>query len=198
MSPEGQRGRKPRADVLRNRAALLDAAQRHFLRHGVGTSLEAVAKDAGVGPATLYRHFPTREALLAAVLQTRTEELVARRAEIAEMGDTAEALRQWLRAMEEYFSAFSGLPEPLMAAAKAQKPDNPLTLPCDHLITTTDEYLRAAQQAGSARPSVTGYDLFLSACSIAWLMGTGAADEASLGRLRDLVESGYRRPDDAT
>ncbi|MGY1967166.1 TetR/AcrR family transcriptional regulator, partial [Nocardia gipuzkoensis] len=72
MNASEQRGRKPRADVQRNRAALLETAQRHFLRHGVGTSLEAVAKEAGVGPGTLYRHFPTREALLAAVLQTRS------------------------------------------------------------------------------------------------------------------------------
>lgn len=115
MSAGEQRERKPRADVQRNRAALLETAQRHFLQHGVGTSLEAVAKEAGVGPGTLYRHFPTREALLAAVLQTRSEELVARQADIDQLGDPAEALEQWLRAMEEYFSAFSGLPDPLMA-----------------------------------------------------------------------------------
>ncbi|WP_406121467.1 TetR/AcrR family transcriptional regulator [Streptomyces canus] len=58
MSAGEVRGRKPRADVQRNRAALLETAQRHFLRHGVGTSLEAVAREAGVGPGTLYRHFP--------------------------------------------------------------------------------------------------------------------------------------------
>jgi AcrR family transcriptional regulator len=193
----GQQGRKPRADVLRNRAALLQAAQRHFLKYGVGTSLEAVAKEAGVGPATLYRHFPTREALLAAVLQTRSDELMARRAEIAGIDDAAEGLRQWLRALEDYFSAFSGLPEPLMVAARAEEPDNPLTLPCDMLIATTDEYVTAARHAGRARPSVTGFDLFLAACSVAWLRGTDAADEGSLGRLRDLIENGYRRPGDA-
>jgi AcrR family transcriptional regulator len=192
MSAGEQQGRRLRADVQRNRAALLEAAQRHFLRYGVGTSLEAVAKEAGVGPGTLYRHFPTREALLAAVLQTRSEELVARQADIAQLGDASEALRQWLRAMEEYFSAFSGLPEPLMSAARAQEPDNPLTLPCDTLITTTDQYLRAAQLAGHVRPSVKGYDLFLAAISVAWISGTGATGEESLGRLRTLIESGYR------
>ncbi|MFE9453900.1 TetR/AcrR family transcriptional regulator [Streptomyces sp. NPDC006739] len=141
----------------RDRAALLGAARRHFLMHGVGTSLEAVAKEAGVGPGTLYRHFPTREALLAAVLQTRSEELVARQADIAPASVTpSEALRQWLRALEEYFSAFGGLPEPLMAAARAQEADTPLTLP---------------------RPSVKGHDLFLAAIAVAWISGTGAADE---------------------
>ncbi|MET9503429.1 helix-turn-helix domain-containing protein [Streptomyces sp. NPDC006622] len=196
MSAKEQQGRRLRADVQRNRAALLEAAQRHFLKYGVGTSLEAVAKEAGVGPGTLYRHFPTREALLAAVLQTRSEELVARRADIERLGDASEALEQWLRAMEEYFSAFSGLPEPLMAAARAQEPGNPLTLPCDILITTTDRYVRAAQLTGDVRPSVTGYDLFLAAISVAWISGTGATDAESLGRLRALIESGYRERDD--
>ncbi|AZP22167.1 TetR/AcrR family transcriptional regulator [Streptomyces aquilus] len=192
MSAGGQQGRKPRADVQRNRAALLEAAQRHFLKYGVGTSLEAVAKEAGVGPGTLYRHFPTREALLAAVLQTRSEELVERQEEIARLGDADKALEQWLRALEEYFSAFSGLPEPLMAAARAQDPDNPLTLPCDTVISATEEYVRAAQRTGYVRASVRGYDLFLAAISVAWLKGAGAAEEESLERVRALIVVGYR------
>ncbi|MFD5753200.1 TetR/AcrR family transcriptional regulator [Streptomyces sp. NPDC127033] len=195
MSVTGEHGRKPRADVLRNRAALLEAAQRHFLRDGVGASLEAVAKDAGVGPGTLYRHFPNREALLAAVLQTRSKELVARQADIAQLGDASEMLRQWLRAMEEYFSAFSGLPQPLMAAAREQEPGNPLTLPCEDLVATTEGYLRAAQRAGRARSSVKGYDLFLAVISVAWIKSTGAGDEKAIDRLRALLESGYREQD---
>ncbi|MCC3332316.1 TetR/AcrR family transcriptional regulator [Nocardia abscessus] len=195
MNASEQRGRKPRSDVQRNRAALLETAQRHFLRHGVGTSLEAVAKEAGVGPGTLYRHFPTREALLAAVLQTRSEELGARQADIEQLGDAGEALEQWLRAMEEYFSAFNGLPDPLMAAARAQEPDNPLTIPCDIFITATDKYVEAAQLAGHVRASVRGYDLFLAACSIAWIKGNGAEEE-SLARLRMLIASGYRERDE--
>ncbi|MFE6594712.1 TetR/AcrR family transcriptional regulator [Streptomyces sp. NPDC057781] len=194
MSAGELRGRKPRADVQRNRVALLETAQRHFLQHGVGTSLEAVAKEAGVGPATLYRHFPTREALLAAVLQTRSEELEARQAGIDQLGDPAEALEQWLRAMEEYFSSFSGLPDPLMAAARAQEPDNPLTIPCDILIAATDQYVRAAQLARRVRASVRGHDLFLAACFIAWIKGTGTEEE-SLDRLRTLIASGYREQD---
>ncbi len=79
-----------------------------------------------------------------------------------------------------------------MAAAREQEPDNPLTLPCDNLITTTDEYVRTAQLAGHARPSVKGYDLFLAAISVAWIGGTGATDAESLDRLRGLIESGYR------
>jgi AcrR family transcriptional regulator len=172
-------GRKPRADVVRNRARILEAAQRHFLAHGVGTSLEAVAKEAGVGPATLYRHFPTRESLLAGVLQQRSHELTARQAQIAEIVNADEALRQWMRALEDYFSAYNGLPEPLLVAARDREPDDPLTPSCDQLIRTTEGYLREAQRHGSADHWVRGYDLFLAVNSVAWIRGTGAVEETA-------------------
>ncbi|WP_280436616.1 hypothetical protein [Nocardia carnea] len=87
----------------------------------------------------------------AAVLQSRSEELETRRADIAQLDDAPERLRRWLRVMEEYFSAFSGLPEPLMAAARALEPENPLTVPCEKIIATTEEYVRAALPTGKVR-----------------------------------------------
>ncbi|MES0838371.1 TetR/AcrR family transcriptional regulator [Nocardiopsis tropica] len=191
MHTSEQEERRPRADFQRNRAALLQTAQRHFRRHGVGTSLEAIARDAGVGAGTLYRHFPTREGLLAAVLQTRSAELAARQAECERVDDSVEALDHWLLAMEEYLSAFSGLPDPLMAAAQAQDPSNPLTIPCTALIATTEKFVSAAQRAGRARASIQGGDLYLAACSVAWIRGNGAEQE-SLERLRSLITMGYR------
>ena len=185
--------RRPRADVIRNRASILETAQRHFLLHGVGTSLEAVAKDAGVGPGTLYRHFPTREALLAAVLQSRSTELISRRETIRQLAAPDEALRQWVQALEDYLNAYSGLPEPLMAATRASEPDNPLTYPCDQLITMTDEFLAAAQLAGHVRSEVRGRDLFQATAAVAWIRGYGPADQAALAGFRDLLEHGYSR-----
>lgn len=173
-------------------AVILEVAQLHFRAQGVGTSLEAIAREAGVGAGTLYRHFPTREALLADVLAQRRRELKARREEIDALTDTDEALRAWMRAIEEYFGAFTGLPEPLMAAAQARDPDNPLTLPCEEVIATIDIYLRAAQAAGVAQPWVGPRDLFLSAISLAWVRGTSAADEPALAALRRIDECGYR------
>lgn len=177
-------------DVVRNRASILDAAQRHFLEHGVGTSLEAVAKEAGVGPATLYRHFPTREAVLAGVLQLRSKELIEREAQIASVVDAGDALQQWLEALADYFGAYKGLPEPLMRAARQRSPDNPLTLSCEHLIHTTEQLVAAAKAAGKVEDWVKGYDLFLAANSIAWLKSLGA-DKASLQTLRRIMEEGY-------
>ena len=71
--------RRPRTDAQRNRTHILDVAARHFAEHGVEGSMDAIPKRAGVGPGTLYRHFPNRDALLAALPQARDEELVARR-----------------------------------------------------------------------------------------------------------------------
>jgi AcrR family transcriptional regulator len=183
-------GRKPRADVQRNRSALLDTAQRHFRQHGVDTSLEAIAKETGVGPATLYRHFPSRDELLAGVLQQNSAELALRRSEIERIDDPAEALDRWLLAMEEYFSAFRGLSGPLMTAVQRPEPDNPLTIPCDDLVLATEHFVRAAQDAHRVRAAIRGSDLFLAACSLATIRSNGA-DADSLVRLRSLIASGY-------
>lgn len=183
--------RKPRADMLRNRALILETAQRHFLQQGVNTSLDAIAKEAGVGPGTLYRHFPTRDGLLAAVLQTRADELTQRQAAAEELSDPSEALHAWLHALEDYLNSFSGLPEPLMAAARASEPENPLTLPCTELIATTGEFLHAAQKAGAARPEVGGRALFLAAAALAWVRGSNSPDDAALAGLRRLLAHGY-------
>ncbi|PWI05649.1 TetR family transcriptional regulator [Streptomyces sp. NWU339] len=194
----GQSGeRRPRSDTLRNRAKILDVALRHFSEHGIGTSLEAIAKDAGVGPATLYRHFPQREALLAAALHVRGEELLARRSEIERIADPDEALRQWMRVLEDYLSLFSGLPDPVISAL--EEGDSPLAVSCQNLIAITDELLRPAQRDGTARASVQADTLFLSALSLAWVRSAGTADSASLEALRAMTETGYasgagRRP----
>lgn len=193
MNSEHSAPRKLRADVLRNRATLLDTAGQHFSQHGVGTSLDAIAKEAGVGAGTLYRHFPTREALLAAVLHTRSEELAQRQEAAQNISDPAEALRAWLSALETYLNSFSGLPEPLMAAARASEPDNPLTRPCEELMAVTDGFLSAAQQAGYARDEVTGRDLFLATAALAWVRGTAGPDDAALAGLRNLIAGGYEQ-----
>jgi AcrR family transcriptional regulator len=90
------RDRKPRADGQRNRARLLDVAKQEFTRSGANTSLEAIAKQAGVGPGTLYRHFPTREDLLRAVYRSEVDKLVAAEQTFAQTMPPIEALRAWL------------------------------------------------------------------------------------------------------
>jgi AcrR family transcriptional regulator len=88
--------RKPRADAQRNRERILDVAKQEFTRVGANASLEDIAKKAGVGPGTLYRHFPTREDLLVAVYRSEMEKLAAAQRTLAEGKSPVEALRAWL------------------------------------------------------------------------------------------------------
>jgi len=96
--------RRPRADALRNRERILEIAKEAFTRSGAAISLDDVAKQAGVGPGTLYRHFPTRDALLEAVYRTEVEKLAAAEAEFAKTMPPVEALRAWMLLFVDYVS----------------------------------------------------------------------------------------------
>src|SRR3954468_20747725 len=121
--------RRARTDAERNRAHILDVAEELFSDTGISGSMNVIAKRAGVGAGTLYRHFPNRDALLAALLQARDEELEARRHAIErEEPDATEALARWLDALVEWVTAFDGLPEPLRAALSEE--GSPLALTC--------------------------------------------------------------------
>ena len=88
--------RKPRADAQRNRDRILEVAKEAFTRSGANASLDDIAKEARVGPGTLYRHFPTREELLQAVYRSELEKLAAAERKFAETMTPIEALRAWL------------------------------------------------------------------------------------------------------
>lgn len=97
-----QCGKKPRADAARNRLRILEAAKEAFTRGGAGASLDEVAREAGVGPGTLYRHFPTRESLLEAVYRAEVERLAAAEGEFARTLGPVEALRAWMLLFVDY------------------------------------------------------------------------------------------------
>ena len=88
--------RKPRADARRNRERILEVAKQAFARSGADASLDDIAKQAGVGPGTLYRHFPTRAELLEGVYRTEVEKLAAAEREFAKSMPPIEALRAWM------------------------------------------------------------------------------------------------------
>lgn len=88
--------RKPRADAQRNRERILDVAKEAFARHGANASLDDIAKQVGVGPGTLYRHFPTREELLQAVYRAELEKLAEAEQKFTQTMTPTDALRAWL------------------------------------------------------------------------------------------------------
>jgi AcrR family transcriptional regulator len=96
--------RKPRTDALRNRKRILEVAKEAFTRSGEDTSLDDIAKESGVGAGTLYRHFPTRDALIEAVYRTEVERLAAAEKKFSEILSPIEALRAWMLLFVDYIA----------------------------------------------------------------------------------------------
>jgi AcrR family transcriptional regulator len=96
--------RKPRADAQRNRQRILEIAKDAFTRLGANISLDDVAKQAGIGAGTLYRHFPTRDALLEAVYRTEVEKLAEAERRFAATMSPIEALRAWMLLFVDYIA----------------------------------------------------------------------------------------------
>jgi AcrR family transcriptional regulator len=114
---EAPTARKPRADAQRNRVRLLETAKAAFAEKGPGASLDEIARTAAVGAGTLYRHFPTRDALIEAVYRNETEQLVAAAARLAETHPPIGALREWLLLFVDYMATKHGMYEALNSIA---------------------------------------------------------------------------------
>ena len=96
--------RKPRTDAQRNRERVLEVAKGAFTRSGANASLDDIAKEAGVGAGTLYRHFPTRDALIEAVYRTEVEKLAAAERKFSDSMPPVEALRAWMLLFVDYIA----------------------------------------------------------------------------------------------
>src|SRR5271167_149944 len=113
--------RKPRADCARNRQLLVDAAKQGFTDTGLNVSLEEIARRAGVGIGTLYRHFPTREAVVEAVYRREVEQLAEAVPQLLETSSAGEALHQWMHLFVDYI-ATKRIIAPSLATAVARTP----------------------------------------------------------------------------
>lgn len=178
-----------RADARRNRGLILVAAKTAFARDGIDASLDEVARSAGVGPGTLYRHFPTREHLLCELLHERQAMLLSRRDEAAALGCTKAALKFWVAELKDYLSAFNGLPQSFVNAFEAHT--SPLAVTCRALIETTGEFLSRAQTDGVARPSVSASALFLSVLGAAFVHDKAGDYGTTPERIEEVLAHGY-------
>lgn len=157
--------RAMRADAQRNYARLLTAAKEAFGEQGADAPLDDIAKRAGVGAGTLYRHFPTREALLAAVYRDDIAELSGQAYELLEKLPPGEALAEWMRMQVAYTIRKRGLGTALITAVGK---DSELFAWCrDALRGAGAALLHAAQQAGTVRTDVDSADLLRLGHSIA-------------------------------
>ena len=156
-----------RADARKNYDHLLAVAGDVITEQGVDASLRDIARRAGVGLATLLRHFPTREALLEALLRTSFDALAVSAGELETSGSPGEALVSWLRDFVACAHEYRGVVE-LMASAIADT-ESALHASCVGMRAAGTRLLVRAQVEGVARTDIDGTDLFALAGSLAWL-----------------------------
>ncbi|WP_370302931.1 TetR/AcrR family transcriptional regulator [Pseudooceanicola sp.] len=150
--------RKPRSDALRNRERLIEAAKEILGRGGPEASLEAVARSAGVGIGTLYRHFPTREDLFQAVYRHEVEQLIELAGRLDATSDGPEALRTWLYALVELVETKRGLLGALAVVASDESKAMFAEISA-RMARAVDTLIAPAQSAGRLRADITADDL---------------------------------------
>ncbi|MFJ6695873.1 TetR/AcrR family transcriptional regulator [Streptomyces sp. NPDC091272] len=206
--------RAMRADARRNYDRLLAEASDAFAAHGTDASLEEVARRAGVGIGTLYRHFPSRHALMSAVFQDAVDELLSRAQELAEAPAPCEALVGWLRAIITHASEYRGLARALMSASGTDADTDTSTgTGTDAVKNTAASAMSAcsipmreagtvllvrAQHSGAVRPDVSIRDLMQLTNAIALAAEQSPDDPELADRLLSLAVRGLRPRTDET
>jgi AcrR family transcriptional regulator len=153
----GKAARKPRADSVRNRELVLEAAKVVFNAGGPDASLEAVARHAGVGIGTLYRHFPTREALFEAVYRREVLHLADLAEQLKSEAAPVEALRRWMRSNVEFIATKKGMSAALAVAVHSSSDLSAFTF--ERLNRAVSDLLQRAVAAGEVRADISGEDL---------------------------------------
>src|SRR5579871_4778483 len=184
-------GRKPRADAARNRERVLEAAKAVFSTGGPDASLETVAKRAGVGIGTLYRHFPTREALFEAVYRREVEQLSELAERLKEEAEPVEALRQWMRSNVRFVATKKGMSAALALAA--YKPSDLFSYSFDQLTRAVGGLLDRAIATGEIRDDISPQDLLRALVGMCY-MHDQPGWQASVLRLVDVFVDGLRNP----
>lgn len=180
-------GRKPRADAQRNRERVLEAAKAVFSAGGPEASLEAVARRAGVGIGTLYRHFPTREALYEAVYRREVEQLVELADELLQEPSPVDALRRWLRSNVEFVATKKGMAAALALAAHGMS--ELWAFSFERLTRAVGALLKRAVAAGEIRADVTPEDLLRALVGMCYLHDQPGWQD-SVNRLMDVFVDG--------
>jgi len=182
---------RPRADAARNRERLLEAAKAVLGAGGPNASLDAVARAAGVGPGTLYRHFPTREALFEAVYRREVEQLVELSAQLASTSGPVVALRTWLAANVEFVATKKGMAAALALAAYGTSELHAYT--SDRLTGAVRTLIDRAVAAGSMRSDVGPGDVLRLMVALCYSADTPGWQGHVL-RLLDIFVDGMCNP----
>jgi AcrR family transcriptional regulator len=183
-------GRKPRADGLRNRERLIDVAKLAFAEIGPNVSLEEIARRAEVGIGTLYRHFPTRDDIIAAVYRREVTQLADAAKRLLETRPAGEALHEWLRLFVDYIAT-----KKVIAPAVASMTGGTSALyesSIDLMKGAIADLVEKAIAAGDIRPDVEPFDLVQALGSFAMGVSTSSGWETRTLRLIDILMDGLR------
>jgi AcrR family transcriptional regulator len=180
-----------RQDARENRERILAAAEAVFGEHGGAGSTEEVARQAGVGIATVFRHFPTKEALIEAALLRHFAHLTDRARTLAESPDPATALSTLVRTMIE-----TGATKLTLASLLADRGEFPASVNAAsrRLQTAVKEVLNRAQDSGAASPSIRVEEVYLLIRGLAQASATIATRPSTLNRAIDIVLTGMSQP----
>ena len=182
--------RKPRADAIRNRERVLEAAKAVFSAGGEEASLEAVAREAGVGIGTLYRHFPTREALFEAVYRREVQQLADLAEQLKQEAKPIDALRQWMRSIVKFVATKKGMSAALTLAV--DKNSKLFSSSADRLARTVGGLLDRAIAAGEIRDDISPEDLLRAVVGMCY-MHDQPGWQTSVSRLVDVFVDGLRK-----
>jgi AcrR family transcriptional regulator len=181
--------RKPRTDAQLNRERLLDVAKEAFRRSGPNSSLDDIAKEAGVGAGTLYRHFPTRDALIEAVYRTEVEKLATAERRFAAAMSPIDALRAWMLLFVDYIAtkqiiasalnAYVGGPSKLYEGSRTQ------------IQGAIDSLVKRAIKNGDIRRDLDPFDLLRALVGVS-NVASGPDWQQSARRLVDILITGSR------
>jgi AcrR family transcriptional regulator len=181
--------RKLRTDALRNRERILEVAKRAFTREGADASRDEIAKQAGVGDGTLYRHFPTRDALIEAVYRSEVEKLAAAAHVFAASMAPVEALRAWLLLFVDYVAAKHIIAPALNSVAGG--PSRLYEGSRSLVQGAIDELVKSAKKSGEVRKDVDASDLLRAVIGVSYV-GSGGDWQQSARRLVDILVAGSR------
>ena len=181
--------RKPRIDALRNRERILEVAKAAFTRQGANASLDEIAKQAGVGAGTLYRHFPTRDELIEGVYRNEVEKLAAAAARFAATMPPLEALRAWMLLLVDYIAA-----KHIIAPALNSVVGGPSRLyegSRTMIQGAIDELVKRAKKSGDLHRDLDAFDLLRALIGVSQV-GSVADWQQSARRLVDILIAGSR------
>ena len=181
--------RKPRADAQRNRERIVEVAKEAFTRAGANASLDDIARQAGVGPGTLYRHFPTRGMLLEAVYRTEVEKLAAAARTFSETLPPIEALRAWMLLFVDYIAAKQLIASALdtLAGGSAKVFESSYA----QVWEAIQALVKRAVKSGDIRKDLDPMDLLWALIGLA-KMAPGPDWQKSASRLVDILILGSR------